>query len=151
MPDSAAPPEPEGGPFLSREPVDPAALLSSVRRDSDGGIALFVGVVRASHEGRAVTALEYHAYEPMAEREIGRLVAGISARHPQVRIRIRHRLGRLAVGEVAVVVAAAAPHRDEAFAACREGIEEVKARAPIWKLELGPAGDSWVDGLAASP
>ena len=145
------PPLSLGGPFLSREALDPSRLLSSVRRDSDGGLALFVGVVRESHEGRDVTALEYHAYEPMAEREIERLVAAISARHPGVRLLVRHRVGRLEVGDVAVVVAAAAPHREEAFAACREGIEEVKARAPVWKREFGPAGDSWVEGSVAGP
>ena len=151
MSDSAEPAEIAGGPFLSRAPLDPAPLLASVRRDSDGGLALFVGVVRESHEGREVSALEYHAYEPMAEREIGRLVEAVSARHPGVRLLVRHRVGRLEVGEVAVVVAAASPHREEAFAACREGIEEVTARAPIWKRDFGPAGEAWVEGSTAGP
>jgi molybdopterin synthase catalytic subunit len=134
------------GPHIVRAPLDPGPLLAAARRDSDGGIALFVGVVRDHAGSRPVTSLEYEAYEPMAEREIALLVSRVSARHPGTRLVIRHRVGRLAVGEVAVVVVAAAPHREEAFAACREGIEEVKARAPIWKREFGPGGASWVDG-----
>lgn len=139
------------GPYVHivRTPLDPSPLLEAVRRDSDGGIALFVGVVRDHAGGREVTALEYEAYEPMADREIALLVSRVSARHPGTRLLVRHRVGRLAVGEVAVVVVAAAPHREEAFAACREGIEEVKAHAPIWKKEFGPGGASWVDGCVA--
>lgn len=134
--------------FLTSAPIDPGELLTAVRRDADGGLALFVGTVRDHHEGRAVTFLEYHAYEPMAETEIARLVAEIEEDHPGTRLLVRHRVGRLSVGDVAVVVAAAAPHREEAFAACRAGIEAVKARAPIWKKEFGPSGAIWVTGCA---
>lgn len=135
--------------FLTREPIDPAPLLSEVRRDGDGGLALFVGVVRDRHEGRAVELLEYEAYETMAEKELSRLGEELSSRHPQARVLFRHRLGALKVGEIAVVVAAGAPHRDEAFAACRDAIELIKARAPIWKKERGPGGAVWVEGPTA--
>lgn len=135
---------------LSREPIDPAALLTRVRRDEDGGLALFVGVVRNHDHGRAVDALEYVAYEPMAERELSRIEDELRWRHPEARVLLSHRIGRLGVGEVAVVVAAAAPHRDEAFVACRAGIEAIKRRVPIWKREIGPDGTSWVTPCAAA-
>jgi len=130
---------------VTRDPLDPSALLGEARRDGDGGLTLFVGVVRDNADGRAVTEMEYEAYEPMAEKEMERIETDLSARFPDVRLVMRHRIGRLRVGEVAVVVAASAPHREEAFAACRAGIEEIKARVPVWKREWGPDGSVWVD------
>jgi molybdopterin synthase catalytic subunit len=130
---------------LTSSPVEPAALLAAVRRDGDGGLALFVGVVRDHNEGKAVTRLEYSAYIPMADKEMDRIAAEIGRAHPGARVLFRHRIGSLAIGDVAVVVAAAAPHRDEAFAACRAGIEAIKSRVPIWKKEFGPDGASWVE------
>jgi molybdopterin synthase catalytic subunit len=130
---------------VTRDPLDPSALLAEARRDGDGGLTLFVGVVRNSADGRAVTEMEYEAYEPMAEKEMERIEADLAARFPGVRLVLRHRIGRLLVGEVAVVVAASAPHREEAFAACRAGIEEIKVRVPVWKKEWGPDGSVWVD------
>ena len=130
---------------VTRSPLDPALLLAEVRRDGDGGLTLFVGVVRDNADGRAVTEMEYEAYEPMAESEMERIEADLAARFPDVRLVMRHRTGRLRIGEVAVVVAASAPHREEAFAACRAGIEEIKARVPVWKREWGPDGSVWVD------
>jgi molybdopterin synthase catalytic subunit len=130
---------------LTRSPLDPASFLAEARRDGDGGLALFVGVVRDNADGRAVTAMEYEAYEPMAEKEMSRIADDLAVRFPGTRLVMRHRIGRLLVGEVAVVVAASAPHREEAFAACRAGIEEIKARVPVWKREWGPDGSVWVD------
>jgi molybdopterin synthase catalytic subunit len=132
-------------PHLTERPIEPAELLAAVRRNSDGGLALFVGVVRDHDGGKTVTRLEYSAYVPMAERELDRIAAEIESAHPGVAVAFRHRLGSLAVGEVAVAVAAAAPHRDAAFSACRAGIEAIKARVPIWKKEFGPDGSSWVE------
>lgn len=131
--------------YLSREPLEPGPLLETARRNGDGGLALFVGVIRDHNDGRNVTAMEYEAYGPMAEAEMGRIEADLARRFPAVRLLLRHRIGRLRVGEVAVVVAAAAPHREDAFAACRAGIEEIKARVPVWKREWGPDGSVWVD------
>lgn len=135
-------------PRLTERPIEPAALLDSVRRDGDGGLALFVGVVRDHNDGKRVTRLEYSAYIPMAEKELERIAVEIARAHPGVAVDFRHRLGALAIGEVAVAVAAAAPHRSAAFAACRAGIEAIKARVPIWKREFGPDGDSWVEPCA---
>jgi molybdopterin synthase catalytic subunit len=130
---------------LTERPIEPAELLLAVRRDGDGGLALFVGVVRDHNEGKAVIRLEYSAYNPMAEKEMDRIAAEIARTHPGSRVAFRHRIGSLAIGDVAVAVAAAAPHREEAFAACRAGIEAIKARVPIWKKEFGPDGSSWVE------
>jgi molybdopterin synthase catalytic subunit len=130
---------------ITREPLDPAPLLAEIRRREDGGIALFVGVVRNHSEGRTVDRLEYEAYMPMAEKEMARIAARLRERHPEARVLLRHRVGSLAIGDVAVVVVASAPHRAEAFAACREGIEAIKATVPIWKREFGPGGAVWVE------
>ncbi len=135
---------------LTVHPIEPAELLAAVRRDGDGGLALFVGVVRDENEGRRVTRLEYSAYIPMAEKEMDRIAAQIAAAHPGVAVDFRHRIGSLSIGDVAVAVAAAAPHRSEAFAACRAGIEAIKARVPIWKKEFGPDGGSWVEPCGES-
>ncbi len=109
-----------------------------------GGIATFLGVVRDTNEGRAVTLLEYEAYGTMAEAELARIVAEIQAEMPGVRVAAMHRVGALHVGDAAVVCAASAPHRGEAFAACRALIDRLKARLPIWKREHGPDGPYWV-------
>lgn len=131
--------------FLTDQPIDPAPLLAAARRPSDGGIALFVGVVRDRNDGRTVTRLEYEAYGPMAEKEMARIACELEEAHPEARLLMRHRVGSLSIGEVAVVVVASAPHRAEAFAACRDGIERIKARVPIWKREHGPHGAVWVE------
>ncbi len=136
-------------PFLTDRTIDPLPLLSAVRRPSDGGIALFVGVVRDSNEGRSVTRLEYEAYGPMAEKEMARIAAELAAENPEARLAMQHRVGSLSVGDVAVVVVASAPHREEAFAVCRDGIERIKARVPIWKREHGPDGSFWVEPCRA--
>jgi len=131
--------------FLTHEPLDPGAVQAEVSAASRGGIASFVGVVRDHHGGRAVTGLSYSAYEPMAELVCAEIVVEAERRWP-VRLAIRHRLGELSVGDFAVVVAAAGGHRDEAFAACRYAIEEVKRRVPIWKRETYADGsEEWVD------
>ncbi len=131
--------------FLTDRPIDPLPLLSGLKRPSDGGIALFVGVVRNENDGHEVTRLTYEAYGPMAEKEMARIAGQLAERHPGARVVMRHRTGTLDIGDVAVVVAVAAPHRDEAFAACREGIELIKERVPIWKREIGPDGAFWVE------
>jgi molybdopterin synthase catalytic subunit len=134
--------------FLTHEPLDPGALQAEVSAASRGGIASFVGVVRDHHGGRSVTALSYSAYGPMAELICADIVAEAERRWP-VRVAVRHRLGELSVGDFAVVIAAAGGHRDEAFAACRYAIEEVKRRVPIWKRETYADGsEAWVDPTA---
>ena len=122
--------------FLTRDPLDLDDLIRAVQRDSDGGLASFVGVVRNENEGRSVSSIDYTAYEPMAELEAGKIASELEAEFPETRVAMRHRLGVLGVGEASVAIAAGSPHRAEAFAACREAIEKVKARIPIWKKEF---------------
>ncbi len=131
--------------FLTRAPIGVAELVAAVSAPERGGVASFVGLVRDHHGGRPVRALEYTAYEPMAESICAEIVGEAEARWP-VRIALRHRLGPLGIGDVAVGIAAAAGHRDEAFAACRYAIEELKRRVPIWKRETFADGtEEWVD------
>jgi molybdopterin synthase catalytic subunit len=134
--------------FLTHSPIDLAALISQVQAAAHGGVASFVGQVRNRQGGRSVERLEYSAYGPMAEEECARIVAEAETRWP-VRIALQHRVGRLEIGEVAVAIAAAGAHRDEAFAACRHVIEEVKRRVPVWKKEFyGDGTVEWVDPTA---
>ena len=119
-------------------------LVAAVSHRSAGGVATFLGVVRDHNEGRAVTLLEYEAYGLMAEAELGRILEEIAAEMPGVRVAATHRVGALQVGDAAVACAASAPHRAEAFRACREAIDRIKARLPIWKREHGPDGPYWV-------
>lgn len=120
---------------LTGEPIDTAALVGSVGDPAYGGTVLFVGSVRRSEEDGPVNAIEYSAYEAMAEAEIGRILTEAEARWPGVRLGVRHRIGRVPVGEASVAVAAAMPHRAEAFDAARYVIEEIKRRLPVWKQE----------------
>ena len=130
--------------YLTQEPLDLPALLASVQTPERGGTACFLGTVRNHHGGREVLRLEYSAYEPMVDAECARIVAEAEARW-QVGIALRHRVGRLEVGDAAVAVVAASAHRDEAFVACRHVIEELKRRVPIWKQEFYADGTvEWV-------
>jgi molybdopterin synthase catalytic subunit len=137
--------------FLSAAAIDLATLLARVESPAHGGVVSFLGQVRDHHEGRTVRHLEYSAYGPMAEEECARIVAEAEARWP-VRVALEHRVGALEIGDVAVAVAAGGAHRDEAFAACRFVIEEVKRRVPVWKKEFyGDGAVEWVDATRAVP
>lgn len=130
---------------LTRSAIDVAAVIEGAVQPADGGVATFIGLVRDHQNGRGVLRLEYSAYEPMAQAEAERIVEEAQAKWP-VRIGLQHRLGRLEIGEVAVVVVAASAHRGPAFDACRYVIEEVKRRVPIWKQERYADGTvEWVD------
>lgn len=130
---------------LSRDPLDVAALLASVEGVDLGGTALFLGSVRRAAEDGDVVGIEYSAYEAMAEAELERIVAAALERWPGVRVAVRHRLGWVPAGEASVAVAAAAPHRAEAFAACRFVIDETKKSVPVWKKErLASGAARWV-------
>lgn len=129
---------------IVRETIDPHALEAAVSGDGGcGGIVTFLGVVRAcADDGRLVRGLSYEAFEPMATAEFERIAGQTRERLGDVRVAIVHRVGDLAVGEVAVAIAAAAAHRGTAFDACRYVIDEVKRRAPIWKRERYADGSS---------
>ena len=124
--------------------ISVAEVLAAVTRPEAGGIAVFVGTVRNESANAPVTRLEYQAYESMAAKEMARIGAEIAHEIAEVRVAVLHRVGSLVVGEAAVVCAASAPHRAEAFQACRLLIDRIKARVPIWKREHGPSGPYWV-------
>lgn len=131
---------------LVRDPIDATALLRLVSRPANGAVLLFLGVVRDVNDGRAVTAIEYTAYEAMAERELAGIAAEAAERFGVTDVAIDHRLGELALEEASVAIAVAHAHRGEAYAASRWVIEELKRRVPIWKREHYADGTrEWVD------
>ncbi|MEE8557451.1 MAG: molybdenum cofactor biosynthesis protein MoaE [Myxococcota bacterium] len=137
-----------GGSGLIRiqpEPLSLDELVRTVVDPSCGAIATFTGVVRNVSRGRGIAHLEYEAYEPMAHRELERIRDEILERWPGVRLAVAHRIGRLEIGEAAVVIAVAAPHRAEALEACRYAIDTLKRSVPIWKKEFDVEGGSWVE------
>jgi molybdopterin synthase catalytic subunit len=123
----------------------------SARAGSDGAVAAFIGLVRNHNAGRQVRHLEYEAYEPLARKAFERITAETSERWPGVLLALHHRIGRLEIGEASVAIAAASPHRADAFAVCRYAIERVKQIAPIWKREFFEGGDIWIEGATADP
>jgi molybdopterin synthase catalytic subunit len=130
--------------LLSAGPLSLDAVVAVVTHPGAGAVVTFVGAVRETNAGHAVTRLEYEAYPALALAEMGRILGEIAAELPGVRVAVHHRTGSLEVGEAAVIAAASAPHREEAFDACRRVIDRVKARVPIWKREHGPDGPYWV-------
>ena len=132
--------------YLTRSPISLDVLLAEVGSPACGGTAVFLGTVRNGPDEQGVMAIEYSAYEEMVEAELGRLLADARGRWPEARIAVRHRLGTIPVGEASIAIVAAAPHRAQAFEACRYVIEEVKRRVPVWKKELRLDGSEiWVD------
>lgn len=134
---------------LRTAPLSVNEVLGLVGHDAAGAVDLFIGVVRDHSEGRAVSELHYSAYESMARRTMQRIADGVEAEFPGVRVAAVHRLGALHVGDAAIVCAASAVHRGEAFAACRALIDRIKAEVPIWKREHGPDGAAWVGWVDA--
>jgi molybdopterin synthase catalytic subunit len=131
--------------YITFNPIDVGALLNEAR-PSDGGVCVFLGVVRNENEGKPTVSIQYEAYGPMAESEMAKITREVQERWPQVRLLMQHRAGNLGVGEVSVAIVATAPHRAEAFEACRAAIDRIKTRVPIWKKEFLPDGSSeWVD------
>jgi molybdopterin synthase catalytic subunit len=130
--------------LLTAEPLSLDRCLAAITGPEVGGICTFTGLVRRHSRGVAVTRLEYEAYGPMAEKVMLELILEIETELPGARLAVEHRTGTLAIGDAAVVIAAAAPHRAEAFTACRAMIDRLKDRVPIWKKEFGDDGAVWV-------
>jgi molybdopterin synthase catalytic subunit len=118
---------------------------------ADGAVVTFLGLVRNHNAGRSVRYLEYEAYAPLALRTFERIAFEVGDRWPEARLALHHRTGRLEIGEASVAIAAASPHRGDAYAACRYAIERVKQIAPIWKREFFEGGDVWIEGAVADP
>ena len=134
-----------GGAFLlSDEPLSLDRVVDEVRDEQAGAIATFTGTTRISSRGRTVTHLDYEAYEGMAERVMAEIAEGLQARYELSAVAIHHRVGRVGIGETSVVIAVSAPHRQDALAACKDAIDELKERVPLWKKEVYSDGEEWI-------
>jgi molybdopterin synthase catalytic subunit len=136
---------------ITTETLDPIAVAAAVSTPSCGAVATFVGLVRDHNAGRRVLWLDYEAFAPLARKSFERIEAEAAARWPAIALAIHHRTGRVATGEASVVIAAASPHRADAFGACRYAIERVKQIAPVWKHEHFEGGAVWIEGATADP
>jgi molybdopterin synthase catalytic subunit len=136
--------------YLTVQTIDAERLAAWVAGPDRGGVVTFSGLVRNHHAGREVVGLEYSAYAEMAEKTCAEIVVAAESRW-ECQVALEHRVGKLEVGDVAVVVAVGAGHRETAFAAARWVIDEVKGRVPIWKREKYVDGTSgWVDPTSPS-
>jgi molybdopterin synthase catalytic subunit/molybdopterin converting factor small subunit len=134
-----------GGAFrLVQGSPDLAAVIAEVEDERAGAIATFQGTVRRQSRGREVIALEYEAYGGMAENVMAQIADGVKERYDLCEVAVAHRVGRCEVGDVSVVIAVSAPHRQDALSACREVIDELKERVPLWKKELYEGGEEWI-------
>jgi molybdopterin synthase catalytic subunit len=147
----AADPGRQGRFRITLEPLDAATTAAAVEAPGCGAVATFIGLVRDHNAGRRVRYLDYECYEPLALKSFERIASEAISHWPDARLAIAHRIGPLQIGDASVVIAAASPHRADAFAACRYAIERIKQIAPIWKREHFEGGDSWIEGATADP
>jgi molybdopterin synthase catalytic subunit len=134
-----------GGAFrLTKGPVDLTSVIVEVVDERAGAIATFFGTVRSHSRGREVVALEYEAYEEMAEAVMAEIAQEAQDRYDLCKVAIAHRTGRVEVGETSVAIAVSAPHRHDALAACTDVIDTLKERVPLWKKELYESGEEWI-------
>lgn len=134
-----------GGAFrLSEDALDPAAVIREVSDPRAGGIATFLGTTRNQSRGRTVLHLDYEAYGGMAEEVMAEIGQELKSEHELCEVAIAHRTGRVGIGELSVVIAVSAPHRAAALAGCRDAIDRLKERAPLWKKEFYEGGEEWI-------
>jgi MoaE-MoaD fusion protein len=131
---------------LTSRPLDARRMEAAVAHKGAGAICTFTGVVRDSSRGRSVTHLEYEAYAEMATAQMRKIADEIAEKWPEARVAMAHRTGRLEIGEPSVVVSVSSPHRAEAIAACKWGIDRLKETVPIWKKEHATDGTYWIEG-----
>jgi molybdopterin synthase catalytic subunit len=137
--------------WVGPEPLDVVRVTASVSGPGCGAACTFIGLVRDHNLGRSVHYLDYEAYAPLAVKAFERIACEAVERWPSVELAIHHRTGRVSIGEASVVIAAASPHRADAFAASRYAIERIKQIAPIWKHEHFDGGEVWIEGATADP
>ena len=135
---------------ITTEPISADALFDEVRDDGDGAVVTFSGVVRNHSGGSATDHLVYEAYPEMAEKKMAEIGGEVIDRWQVGDMAIIHRVGRVEIGEISVLVAVASPHRAEGFEACRYAIDRLKETVPIWKKEVGPDGQSWTETPASA-
>jgi molybdopterin synthase catalytic subunit/molybdopterin converting factor small subunit len=134
-----------GGAFLlSDEPLSLDRVVDEVRDAQAGAIATFTGTTRIQSRGRTVTHLDYEAYAGMAEKVMAEIATDLQSRYALTAVAIHHRVGRVGIGETSVVIAVSAPHRQDALAACKDAIDELKERVPLWKKEVYAGGEEWI-------
>ena len=134
-----------GGAFrITAEPLSVDAVVDEVRSDQAGAVATFIGTTRLQSRGRTVLHLDYEAYDEMAEQAMAKIAAELKGRYDLCEIAIHHRTGRVEIGEASVVIAVSAPHRQEALAACKDAIDTLKERVPLWKKEVYDGGEEWI-------
>jgi len=129
---------------LLETPLNPQETLHLVADDAAGGLVSFVGTVRNHTKGQSVLRLEFEAYAPMATAEMRKIAEIMVIRWPVLHVAIHHRVGVLAIGEIAVLIAVSAAHRGAAFEACQFAIDTLKQTVPIWKKEVFEDGETWV-------
>ena len=131
---------------ITDQRIDPDALYQEVLKDSNGAVVIFCGVVRDHSGTKRTDHLVYEAYPAMAEKKMAEIGAEISQRWELEDVAILHRIGRLEIGEISVLIALGSPHRGDGFDACRYAIDRLKETVPIWKKEVTPEGGYWVEG-----
>lgn len=133
------------------EPLEIETVIAAVAGRGNGAVTTFIGNVRETNLGRQVRWLDYEAFAPLAVKSFERIAEEARVQWPETGLAIHHRTGRVEVGEASVVIAAASPHRADAFAAARYAIERIKQITPIWKHEHFDGGDVWIEGATADP
>ena len=129
---------------LTDKPIELNELLAFVRDPAAGAVSTFIGATRDNNEGRSIISLDYEVYPGMAEQEMVKLGEEAAEKWEITRMAIVHRIGNVPIGEASVIIAVSAPHRDDAFKACRYAIDELKKRVPIWKKEIYQGGEIWI-------
>lgn len=132
---------------ITNEPIDMQKILAEMADESTGAMVFFVGTVRNHDDGERVLAIMYEVYDEMAQEILEKIEREVMARWPIKRFIAVQRTGYLKVGEISVVVAATSPHRQEAFDACKYGIDTIKTSIPVWKNEKVESGEKWVKGV----
>ena len=139
---------------ITSEPLNPEEITAQVRRDSNGAVITFLGTTRDFSEGRNVEYLEYEAYQPMAENMLQQIADELREKWGIDDFAVAHRVGRVDIGEISLVVALSSPHRQQAFEAGQYVVDRIKQLVPIWKKEAFEGGEVWVgseEESAATP
>ena len=130
--------------YITTEPLNPQEVTDLVRKDSNGAVVTFLGTTRDFSDGRNVLYLEYEAYQPMAENMLRQIAQEVRDKWGIEDMAIAHRVGKLEIGEISLVVALASPHRKDAFEASEYAMDRIKEMVPIWKKEVFQGGEAWV-------
>lgn len=129
---------------ITNTPIDRTKIIQAVESFEAGAQTIFIGTVRSKTSEKKVIRLEYECYEPMAEKEIEKIIDAANSKWPILKVAISHRIGTLKIGEDAVVVAVSTAHRKESFEACQFIIDSLKQTVPIWKKEIFEGGEEWI-------